>query len=215
MHKRKVHGRHSARPLKTQKKELYTSLLPELTYTGLNAEQKETFLEIGFGGGEHLAQQAEKKPSSFFIGCEPFVNGVASLLKHINDRGLENIRIFDNDVHLLLESINQPEVFDGVYLLFADPWPKKRHYKRRFVQDDTINRIHSLLKKDACWYIATDHEDYRQWILEKFDQHKHLFTQIRQDIYLRPSSTDWPITRYEQKAIDENRPCGYMIYKKI
>ncbi|CAO4840122.1 MAG: tRNA (guanine-N(7)-)-methyltransferase [Holosporales bacterium] len=213
----KVYGRRASRPLKVHTKGLYETLLPSLRFEKQRdfPFSNNVYLEIGFGGGEHIAQKAQMDPNSLFIGAEPFVNGVASLLKHIESNATGNIRIFDHDIRLLLNDLPTENVFDGVYLLFADPWPKKRHFKRRFVQDDMIVQIHKLLKPNACWFVATDHADYRAWMLEHFDRHTDLFTQIRPDIYERPDPNVWPITRYEEKAIQEGRPCSYMIYQKI
>lgn len=212
------HGRRQLRPLSAEKKAIYDDKLPQLKATLHNdfwTTDKPLGLEIGFGGGEHLAQVASQNPDKQFIGAEPFINGVASIIKHIETNNLSNIWVWDDDIHLLLSRIPVPAVFDSVHLLFADPWPKKRHSKRRFLQNDTIKRIHDLLKPNACWYIATDHVAYREWILEHFDAHKHLFTQIRSDIFERPSINEWPQTRYEEKALKEGRNNSYMIYKKI
>ncbi|CAO5682866.1 MAG: tRNA (guanine-N(7)-)-methyltransferase [Holosporales bacterium] len=215
----KVFGRRLSRPLRTEKKSLYEESLPHLNkpLEGRFWEDIKSplYLEIGFGGGEHLAQKAFDNSDVQFIGSEPFINGVASLLKHIQEKNIKNILVHDDDIHKLLNRIDQPCIFDRVYLLFADPWPKKRHHKRRFVQDETIKRIHTLLKDGGEWFIATDHVDYRSWILEHFDAYKNLFQQVRPNIYDRPCVNDWPITRYEEKAKREGRFSTYMIYKKI
>ncbi|MBP9752291.1 MAG: tRNA (guanosine(46)-N7)-methyltransferase TrmB [Proteobacteria bacterium] len=215
----KVFGRRHSRPLKVEKKSLYETSLPTLK-APLNGDfykniEKALHLEIGFGGGEHLAKRAKESPEIQFIGAEPFINGVASLLKHIHDHNIQNILVHDDDINILFDCFDTQIIFDRIYLLFADPWPKKRHYKRRFVQAKSIALVHKLLKENGEWYIATDHEDYRSWILEHFKNHENLFIQTRDDIFERPSVESWPITRYEQKAIKEGRKSSYMIYKKI
>ena len=216
----KVYGRRLSRPLRNEKQGYYDNLLP-LLKEPLNVNfwemdpLKPLCLEIGFGGGEHLSELSIKNPNTQYIGAEPFINGVASLLTHIEQKKIKNILVWDDDIHKLLDRIPIKGVFDCVYLLFADPWPKKRHNKRRFVSDKTIGKIHNLLKEDGKFYIATDHEDYRQWILTHFEKNTHLFKQIRDDIYLRPAPDEWPITRYEEKAKREGRFSSYMIYQKI
>jgi len=217
-HSPKVFGRRKARPLKAQTQTLYDNLLPSLRFNpdtfNWNTDQK-LVLEIGFGGGEHLAFQALKNPDVQFIGAEPFINGIASLLKLIEEHNIQNIKIWDDDIHLLFDKIAKNEVFDFIYLLFADPWPKKRHHNRRFVQKDHIKRVHKLLKSNGHWFIATDHVTYRKWILEHFEAFQSLFSQQRPDIYMRPPEEEWPKTRYEEKGVREGRHSAYMIYKKI
>lgn len=217
-HSPKVFGRRKARPLKAQTQKLYDDLLPSIR---LNVEtfdwhaNQKLILEIGFGGGEHLAFQALKNPDTQFIGAEPFINGIASLLKLIEEYNIKNIKIWDDDIHLLFDKIPKQEVFDFVYLLFADPWPKKRHHNRRFVQKHNIEHVHKLLKTDGEWFVATDHVTYREWILEHFDALQTLLIQQRPDIYARPPAQEWPKTRYEEKGVREGRHSAYMIYKKI
>ncbi|PIZ32309.1 MAG: tRNA (guanosine(46)-N7)-methyltransferase TrmB [Alphaproteobacteria bacterium CG_4_10_14_0_8_um_filter_37_21] len=217
-HHPKVFGRRKARPLKEQTQELYDNLLPSIRFNpdSFNWDtQNKLVLEIGFGGGEHLAFQALQNPNTHFIGAEPFINGIASLLKLIEEYNINNISIWDDDVHLLLDKAPKKEVFDRAYLLFADPWPKKRHHNRRFIQKDNIKRIHELLKPGGHWYIATDHVTYREWILEHLNASDALFTQERSDIYARPPEAQWPKTRYEEKGAREGRHSAYMTYKKI
>jgi tRNA (guanine-N7-)-methyltransferase len=165
-------------------------------------------LEIGFGGGEHLAFRALQSPETLFIGAEPFVNGVASLITHIAADNIPNIQIWNDDIHLLLDQIKTKDIFERVYLLFPDPWPKRRHHERRFISDESVKRIHELLIPGGEWFIATDHPDYRDWVLKHLDT--LLFIPMRPDISERP--TDWPVTRYEQKALAGQ--ASYHIYKK-
>lgn len=217
VHHPKVFGRRKSRPLKGDTQKLYDELLPRIRFNpdtfNWYTSQKHV-LEIGFGGGEHIAFQALKNPDVQFIGAEPFMNGVASLLKLVKQHNILNIKIWDDDIHLLFDKMPQKDIFDLIYLLFADPWPKKRHHNRRFVQLHNIQRVHELLKPNGEWFIATDHVTYREWILACFDASKSLFTQQRSDIYERPPQTTWPKTRYEDKGIREGRHSAYMIYKK-
>jgi tRNA (guanine-N7-)-methyltransferase len=214
-----LHGRRLSRPLGNEKQKIYEEYLPHLKSSLEKNDfwkvDKPLHLEIGFGGGEHLAKKALDNPEVQFIGAEPFVNGVASLIQHIKKNDIQNIWIWDGNIHDLLECITVPHVFDAVYLFFSDTWPKKRHFKRRFIQKESIEAIHHLLKKDAAWFIATDHANYRAWILENFENNQHLFQQQRADIYERPEVLIWPQTRYEEKALKVGRSISYMIYKKI
>lgn len=214
-----LYGRRLSRPLGVDKNQIYEDQLKFFKQPLLQENfwkiDKPLYLEIGFGGGEHLAQKALKNPHIQFIGAEPFVNGVASLLQHIEKYRLTNIWIWDDNIHDLFSNIKDVQVFDAVYLLFADPWPKKKHFKRRFIQNDSIKKVHQLLKNDASWYIATDHLEYRSWMLELFEINQNIFKQTRHNIYERPLLEEWPLTRYEEKARNKNIPISYMIYKKI
>ncbi|MBY0463093.1 MAG: tRNA (guanosine(46)-N7)-methyltransferase TrmB [Alphaproteobacteria bacterium] len=204
-HRKTLYGRRQSRPLKDRQKTLFDTLLPAITFSGLENElfvgQKQIWVEIGFGGGEHLCKQALSNPDVAFIGCEPFVNGVGSLLSQIDDFNLKNVKVFQNDARFLLEVLPSASL-DKVFLLFPDPWPKKRHFKRRFVQKETIREIHRLLKPGGEWRIATDHAGYASWVKEQFSDPEisALFTWQRQDVYMRPDVNEWPETRYEEKA---------------
>lgn len=204
-HRKTIYGRRQSRPLKDRQKTLFDTLLPTIMFSDANAKSfishKPIWIEIGFGGGEHLCRQALNHPDIDFIGCEPFVNGVGSLLSQIADYTLRNIKVFPNDARFLLTALPSSSV-DKIFLLFPDPWPKNRHSKRRFVQKETIQEIHRLLKPTGEWRIATDHAGYASWVEEQFDdlEISALFTQQRQDIYARPAVDEWPETRYEEKA---------------
>lgn len=215
---RTLYGRRQSRPLKDKQKTLFEMLLPTLTFSLEEVKtlpiDQQIWIEIGFGGGEHLCTQALNYPNIMFIGCEPFVNGVGSLLKQIEAHNLKNIKIFQNDARFLLEALPDNSV-DKIFLLFPDPWPKKRHFKRRFVQKDSIKEIHRILKSDGEWRIATDHEGYAIWVNEQFNQPESLmlFAQQHEDIYKRPSITEWPETRYEQKANLDSRKSAFFSFK--
>ncbi|MBY0282030.1 MAG: tRNA (guanosine(46)-N7)-methyltransferase TrmB [Alphaproteobacteria bacterium] len=216
-HRKTLYGRRQSRPLKDRQKALFDALLPSIIFSSLEDElfsdQKSIWVEIGFGSGEHLCKQALSHPDVTFIGCEPFVNGVASLLSQVADYNLKNIKIFQNDARFLLETLPSASL-DKVILLFPDPWPKKRHFKRRFVQKETIKEIHRLLKQGGEWRIATDHEGYAYWVDEQFKDPEisSLFTQQRQDIYVRPDINEWPETRYEEKAKLEFRKSAFFSF---
>ena len=182
-----------------------SALSPQALFPGARA----CWLEIGFGGGEHLAALAAAHADVGFIGCEPFVNGVASLLRHIEDNRIGNIRVSQGDVRLLMPRLPEGSV-ERVYIMFPDPWPKLRHRKRRLVSPALLDALHRLLPPGGLVRAATDDADYGAWILEHF---------LADDRYrwTAESAGDWkrrfdgsPQTRYEQKAREQGRGPMFM-----
>ncbi len=158
------------------------------------------WLEIGFGAGEHLAAQAAAHPAVGLIGAEVFVNGVAKLLRHIERGALGNIRIFHGDVRLLLPAL--PDAcLERVFLLFPDPWPKKRHAGRRFVNPDNLATVARLLVDGGELRVASADPTDQEWALEQFAAAADFDLVAR--THARPA--DWPATRYEAKAAREGR----------
>ena len=185
-------------------------LLPKLR---VNLERPsvsgETCLEIGFGGGEHLAHQAELFPQINFIGAEPFRNGVAKLLALIEERLIGNIRIHDDDVRYLLEQL-PPACLARIYVLYPDPWPKKRHHERRIVNAETLQQFHALLKPDGVFLFASDIDDYNDWTLREVREHGGF-----ELVSNSPEPFEnWFRTRYEAKAKREGRETRYLTFKK-
>lgn len=221
---RKIWGRKQSRPLKDYQKNLVENLLPKLQVhlqqdTAVVLSElfpnpvKEYYLEIGFGGGEHLAARAVESSAAGFIGCEPFINGVASLLKHIDQQKIENIRIVVDDARLLLKSLPD-QCLSRIYIMFPDPWHKKRHHKRRIVSPETIDNLSRVLKVGGELYMATDIQNYAEWMQETLKPRTEfeLIMDDRQHLTDRP--IDWPRTKYEQKGIKAGRDASYMIYRK-
>jgi tRNA (guanine-N7-)-methyltransferase len=157
------------------------------------------WLEIGFGGGEHLAHQAACHPAIGFLGCEVFENGIAKLLSEIDRRGLANIRVFGDDARLLLASLPAASV-DRVFILFPDPWPKARHHKRRLVSGETLDRLAAIMRGGAELRLATDDPGYLAWMLERVTRHPAFEWLARRPADWRERPADWPPTRYEEKA---------------
>ncbi len=158
------------------------------------------WLEIGFGGGEHLAHQAALHPEIGIIGCEPYINGIAGLLKHIDDHKLHNIRIYSEDARLLMERLPDASL-ERVFILYPDPWPKARHHKRRLISTEFLNALARVMKPGAELRLATDHADYCAWMLEHLLSHSAFeWTAKICDDWLNPPP-DWISTRYEQKAL--------------
>lgn len=222
--RRYIWGRRQSRPLKDNQRKALDELWPQISLelpenslvdlAGLFVSPPEDiWLEIGFGGGEHLAAQAALHPSIGFIGCEPFVNGVASLLVHIQEIGLTNIRVVRDDARLLVARIPDQSV-GRIFVLFPDPWPKKRHNKRRIIEKEMVTAFARILKSDGALFMATDDEAYAYWMqaVMEDDPAYELDLGGRKDVYERPDN--WPNTRYEQKGISQGRASVYLVYKK-
>jgi tRNA (guanine-N7-)-methyltransferase len=215
----RTYGRRQGRPIKSSKQLLIEELLPVIAIDLAESEHRinphiyfdreaPVWMEIGFGGGEHLVQLAVNHPDINFIGCEPFLNGVASLLESVHKHALTNIRIFQGNALDLLKTF-QHGCLSRLYLMFADPWPKKRHHKRRFVQEAILDSVMPILKVGAQFRLATDHADYQQWILT----HLRKRSDLQEVLCTFEKPKSWPMTRYESKAIHEGRKALYMIYK--
>ncbi len=223
--RRNLHGRRHGRPLRPGRRRLLEELLPkirlELPPEGarldpaalFGAGAREVWLEIGFGSGEHLAWQAEHHPEVGFLGAEPYVNGVASLLRHVSDRDLANLRVLQGDGRALLDALPEASL-SRAFVLFPDPWPKVRHHKRRLIRRGTLDRLAACLKDGAELRIATDHGDYLAWILERATAHPDLrwLAEGPGDWHRRPD--DWPATRYEEKAVAEGRIPVYLRFRR-
>ena len=205
------YGRRSGKKLRPGRQALVETLLPKIRLKvptggriGSLADcfphaPKDVWLEIGFGGGEHLAAQARAHPDIGFIGCEPFVNGVASALTLVEHDGLTNIRIFDDDARLILDAL--PDASIGrLFLLFADPWPKRRHERRRLVSGNTLDQFARLMKDGAEFRFASDHMDYVRWTLEQVLRHLSFAWLVCGAGDWRQPPPDWIETRYEAKA---------------
>ncbi len=171
-------------------------------------------LEIGFGGGEHLAFQAGAHPRTGFIGIEPFVNGVSSLLQHVEDGKLKNIRIFDQEAGPVLDWLPAASIAQA-FILFPDPWPKTRHRKRRLVSPRTLGRLARVLMPGAELRIATDIADYALGTLLALQATPELTWTARSARDWRERSADWPETRYERKAVEAARRCTYFRFRRV
>lgn len=206
------YGRIKSRPIKARQAALFETLLPTITVPcepftplALKPEASDAWLEIGFGGGEHLAGQAAREPQTVFIGAEPFQNGVASALRHIDEAGLANVRIHAGDARDLLGWM--PDASIGrVFIMFPDPWPKGRHHKRRLVQTETVAELARVLKPGGSLRFATDWAEYADWALERFQASPH-FEWTASDLETcRTPPEDHLTTRYEEKKLGDCVP---------
>jgi len=216
-------GRRKGHALKPRQAALFDTLLPRLALDldrPAPADLRTLFdrvdsvsLESGFGGGEHLIAEAERNPDTGFIGIEPFINGMAKALAAIDDRGLTNIRLHHGDATDVLAWLPNASLarFD---LLYPDPWPKRRHWKRRFVQDDSIAQIARVVRPGSEFRFVTDWPDYAAWTLRHLARAPDfVWTAERADDWRLP----WPgftSTRYEAKAKREGRVPCYLIFRR-
>lgn len=178
---------------------------PEASPATMESRGRPLILEIGFGGGEHLAAQAAAQPSSRFIGVEPFLNGVASCLRHVEESGVQNVRLHLGDARDVIARLPETSV-DLVYILFPDPWPKLRHHKRRLIQPEFLSELARVLKPGCEVRFATDWANYAAWTLEYFTRDARFnWTAESAEDWRRP----WPghvTTRYEAKKLGDCAP---------
>jgi tRNA (guanine-N7-)-methyltransferase len=218
-------GRRKGKSLKPSRREALETTLPALlidlsrpppeNLSGLfSVSAGEVFLEIGFGGGEHLLNEARRLPQTGFIGVEPFQNGMAKAVSIIRRDGIRNVRLFDRDAVLLLDWLPESSLL-RIDLLYPDPWPKLRHWKRRFVNAGNLARIARCLAPDGVFRFASDVEAYVKWTLREVERSGKL-EWIEGGIALsRAPWPDWPGTRYEAKAIAEGRSPTYLTFRKV
>jgi tRNA (guanine-N7-)-methyltransferase len=171
-------------------------------------------LEIGFGGGEHLVAEATALPGTGFVGVEPFVEGMAKAVAAIAEGNLQNIRLYDGDAVHLLDWLPQSSL-TRVDLLYPDPWPKRRHWKRRFVSPENLDRIARVIVPGGHFRVASDIDDYIAWTLfHLLRRDDFTWTAERADDWRKPFP-GWPGTRYEAKAIKAGRRSTYLAFRRV
>ncbi|MDK9695893.1 MAG: tRNA (guanine(46)-N(7))-methyltransferase TrmB [Siculibacillus sp.] len=219
------YGRRKGKPLRLGQATAIAELLPRLAVDVSRAPVDparlfpgpvdEIRVESGFGGGEHLIETAKAHPSIGFIGAEPFVNGMAKALVAIHEAGLEDrIRLHHADSVLLLDALT-PASIGRFYLLYPDPWPKKRHWKRRFVERDNLDRIARVLRPGGEFRFASDWAPYVDWTLKRVLEHPAFEWTARTAADWREPWAGWPGTRYEEKAIREGRTPAYLVFRRV
>ncbi|MGH6865893.1 MAG: tRNA (guanine(46)-N(7))-methyltransferase TrmB [Methyloceanibacter sp.] len=221
----KSYGRRKGKRLSPRKERLLMELLPRLRLdlgrpaprdlTSLfPAPVKQVWLEIGFGSGEHLLGQAEAHRDVGFIGCEPFVNGVASLLGVIETKGVEALRLHDGDARDVLSWLPAASI-GRAFVLFPDPWPKKRQSKRRLVAPETVKALARVMKPGGEFRFASDNGEYASQallVIKRSGAFRWL-AECADDWRERP--TDWPETRYARKALSEGREPIYLRWRRL
>lgn len=170
------------------------------------------WLEVGFGGGEHLVHQAQQNPDVGIIGCEPYINGVAMLLGKIRRAEVGNLAIHPGDARDLFDVLPDSSIARA-FLLYPDPWPKTRHHRRRFVTEEHLAPLARVLKPGAIFRVATDIEDYVRQTLEEVPRQGFEWLAERPSDWREPWE-DWLPTRYEKKALREGRVPHYLTFRK-
>ncbi len=216
-------GRRKGKKLRVNQADLFESLLPSLRInladdvspaSLFETSPTEIWLEIGFGGGEHLLLQSQANPVVGFIGCEPFVNGMAKMLSAIAKDGIKNIRLYDSDALDLLKKLPDASI-NRLYLLYPDPWPKRRQNKRRFISDETLKLMARVLKPGGQFRFASDIDHYVGWTLSHVMRSGNFrWLANRPDDWRVPWS-GWESTRYELKAIKEGRQSAYLTFERV
>jgi tRNA (guanine-N7-)-methyltransferase len=179
-----------------------------------SAEVSAVRLEIGFGGGEHLLHEARMHPQAGFIGVEPFVNGMAKAMAALARAPLDNLRVHDDDATRLLDWL-PPASLDGIDLFYPDPWPKKKHWKRRFVGPANLERFARVLKPGARFRFASDIGSYVNWTLLACRRHGAFAWQAEAASDWNDPYPGWPGTRYEAKALREGRRPAYLAFARL
>jgi tRNA (guanine-N7-)-methyltransferase len=223
--KRAFFGRRKGHPLKARQAALFESLLPRVALTlttAAPADVRMLFavpvddvrLEIGFGGSEHLIAQATAHPRTGFIGIDAFVNAVGKALVAIEEGAVPNIRLHFGDASELLDWLTDASL-SRIDLLYPDPWPKRRHWKRRFIQDDTLKRLARILRKGGELRFATDIADYAVYALARVMRSPDFVWSAECADDWRKPWRDFAGTRYEAKARREGRQPAYFIFRRV
>jgi tRNA (guanine-N7-)-methyltransferase len=219
-----LYGRRKGKPLSPRRLQLMATAYPALAIdlgAAAPADLPTIFpvalsgvrLEIGFGGGEHLIAAATRQANLGFIGVEPFLNGMAKAVAAVADLGLRNVRLFDGDAANLLDWL-PPASLAEIDLFYPDPWPKKRHFKRRFVSRANLDRFARVLAPGGLFRFVSDIDSYVEWTLRHALAHPDLvWTAEQADDWRRPFP-DWPGTRYEAKALTAGRRPAYLTFKR-
>lgn len=204
-------------------KSLIDNLLPKYSFDENNilsndfllniSKFKQVNLEIGFGSGDFIFQQASQNPTHLFLGVEVFLNGVGQLLQKLNNYPLDNLKIYNNNVYLILNKFND-NFFDNIYILFPDPWHKLKHNKRRIINEDNLATFYKLLKPSGKLYFFSDHLEYAKWSLEKIKNHSKFFLNKEnlEDFKVCPIN-DFS-TKYQRKALTSKRDIYHFVGQK-
>jgi tRNA (guanine-N7-)-methyltransferase len=207
------YGRKVARPLNTSSKNVLNDVLPDLSCHLKDLNDKipshtPIVMDIGFGTGDHLWDQYQKNPDYFFIAIDPFITGVCSFLKKIDAQNFNGF-VLNHPAQEVVNMLRNPCI-DTIFMLFLDPWPKKRHHKRRLIQNNFLKQLHTILKPNGQIYIATDHPSYQEWVEKRALDTSDLF--VWRHI---PRPPDWAQSRYEKKGSEQSLTAMYWCIEKI
>ena len=176
--------------------------------SSLANNHEKVILEIGFGNGDNTTFLASQNPNALIIAAEVYLSGIGSLLASISEHSFTNIKIFDKDVRELLLQVDQ-EIFDEVYMICPDPWPKARHHKRRLVQHEFLKLLAKVLKKNGTVYISTDWDNYAESMQEEIERTKDDFE------FKKISNEGMPVTRFQKRAMNEGRSISTFLLKVL
>jgi tRNA (guanine-N7-)-methyltransferase len=219
---RRLYGRNRGKALRAGQERLLAEALPLYSTTpealaagrAFSGSPDEVWLEVGFGAGEHLLDQAKANPDVGIVGCEPFLNGVVATLVGLQRDGLSNVRLRRGDAHAVVDAVPNG-FFSRVFINYPDPWPKRRHHKRRLVTSSFIDALARVMRAGAELRFATDIDDYAGWTLARFVASPDFqWTATRPDDWRRPWF-DWRPTRYEAKARSEGRGSVYLTFLRL
>jgi tRNA (guanine-N7-)-methyltransferase len=216
-HELRSFGRRRGRVLSGRQQQLWDTVLPRVVIdlkSCFAPASLETWLEIGFGGGEHLVWQAEHNPSVAVIGCEPFEDGVVKVLNAIEDRALSNIRLHADDARDVLRWLPEASI-SRAFVLFPDPWPKRKHLKRRLVNAHLLGLLARVIRPGGELRLGTDIADYARTMLMAIHEVPAFRWTACSPNDWRGRPADWPQTRYEQKAVREGRVSSYLMFQRI
>jgi tRNA (guanine-N7-)-methyltransferase len=226
LHRLHLYGRRKGKPLKPKAQLLFDRDFPifNLTLKDLTTkspkdwfnsqEINRIWLEIGFGSGENIIELAKNNPSVGFIGVEVFHNGIAAFLKHRAKYGLKNLIVYNGDARHFLEVVPKNSIED-VFILYPDPWPKKRHAKRRLICKKTLDDLTNVMKIGAKLYLATDHPTYIKWCLQQVPPHPRFKWHVESPSSCNTRPPCIVTTRYEKKAKQQGRRSIYLTFSRI
>lgn len=217
----KFYGRRKGKPMRPGKAGAHEEVLPKIAIRDPaspfdafgDGQPRKLWLEIGYGDGEHLAWQARQNPDIAMIGCEPFINGTAALCVQVREYDIRNIRIWPDDARLLMPHIPDQSI-DRCFLLNSDPWPKTRHHKRRFIQPETLDELHRIMKPGAELRLSSDHAALTAWHLEKVCHYPGFEWTAESAAGWRQRPADLPETRYQKKGLTQGRPTIFLDFRR-
>jgi tRNA (guanine-N7-)-methyltransferase len=210
------YGRRRGRKPSERQARLLRDVLPRVAFDPARQGQgsAETWLEIGFGGGEHLLWQAKNHPDVMFIGCEPYEDGVIKVLDAVESERLTNVQVHMGDARDVLRAL-APATVNRAFILFPDPWPKRKHRKRRLISRPLLDLLASVMRPGAELRFATDIGDYARSALEAFSQEPRFSWTAESPADWRQRPADWPETRYEAKAAAAGRKRYYFRFLRV
>ena len=210
----RLYGRSKGRPLRAHQQKLMEELYPAISADSQPdlSGFEEIWMEIGFGGAEHLLHLARNHPENGIIGAEPFLNGVARAVGGVEEFDLKNLFLHHGDARDVMDSLSD-SVLSRLYILFPDPWPKTRHKKRRIINEAFLDDVCRVLKPGGTLFFASDITDYVEWTVTRLKKNGRFALEYDGPSDWRNPYSGWPGTRYEAKAIKAGRPCHYLRFK--